>query len=440
MKNTILKNFMKYVSLNVLGMLGLSCYILADTFFISKGLGTNGLAALNFSISIYCVINGLGLMIGIGGATRYSILKSQNENQRANSTFTHAILFGMLISFILLIVGLFLTAPLSRILGANDTAFPLTNIYLKTILCFSPFFILNNILLAFVRNDGNPKLSMMAMLIGSFFNILLDYVFMFSLSMGMLGAAFATGLAPVISLSLLTLHFIKHNNNFGIIKIKIKVKHFIDIAVLGLSAFITEISSGIVLFVFNLVIFYLAGNVGVASYGIIANLSLVITAIFVGISQGIQPLASIGHGTGDRLLLSKTLRYAITLSIAVSITVYIAIFLCSDWIISIFNSENNLDIIPIATNGFRIYFLGFLFAGLNIIVTAFLSATEKPKNAFIISTTRGCLAIIPLVFILTLIFSIDGVWLSFVFAEIITAIISILYLAKNRPYKRWQLN
>ena len=96
MNNTnCFKDFVKYSSLNVLGMIGLSCYILADTFFVSKGLGADGLTALNLAIPIYSFVHGSGLMIGMGGSTRYSILKSQNDREAANRTFTNAVILAL---------------------------------------------------------------------------------------------------------------------------------------------------------------------------------------------------------------------------------------------------------------------------------------------------------------------------------------------------------
>lgn len=434
-KNNILKNFIKYVSLNVLGMIGLSCYILADTFFISKAFGSDGLASLNFAISIYCIINGMGLMIGIGGATRFAVYKSQESHQKANVVFTHTVLLGLAVGLILFSIGMFLSTPLAKCLGADDNTLLMTSSYLKTILCFSPCFILNNILIFFIRNDGNPKLSMSAMLLSSFSNIVLDYVFIFELSMGMFGAAFATSLSAIISIGLLFTYFIKHKNNFKFTSCKLEARRIIDIFLLGLSAFITEVSSGIVLIVFNLVILKIEGNIGVAAYGIIANISLIIIAIFTGIAQGIQPLASEGYGKNDTQLLNKILRYGVMLSMGIAVIIYTLIFMGSDNIIKIFNSENNVQLIPIAKNGFKIYSIGFLFAGINIVSAAFLSATANPKYAFFISIMRGCIAIIPLVFVLSLIFSMNGVWISFTFSEIITTFLSIIYIGKFKKIK-----
>lgn len=246
-KSNILKDFSKYVSLNILGMIGLSCYILADTFFVSKALGANGIAALNFSISIYSLVHEAGLMIGIGGAGKFAILRSKNDSKNANKVYSMSIKLGIIVGLAFLLIGLLFTEKIGGILGADEVTLPLTKTYLQTILTFAPFFILNNIVLAFVRNDNNPNLSMIAMLLGSFSNIILDYVFMFPLGMGMFGAAFATGLAPIISLLVLSLHFIKKKNKFNYVKTKLKKNYTFEILGIGLSSFITEVSSAVLL-------------------------------------------------------------------------------------------------------------------------------------------------------------------------------------------------
>lgn len=432
MEKNIFKNFAKYVSLNILGMIGLSCYILADTFFISKALGTTGVAALNFSISIYSVIHGTGLMIGIGGATRYSILRSQNEEKKANAVYTTSIKLGTLLGVVFAIIGIFGSNALAQVLGADIDTLPLTKTYLTTILCFAPFFIMNNILLAFVRNDNNPNLSMIAMLTGSFSNVVLDYIFMFPLGMGMFGAAFATGLAPIISIGIMSLHFIKGKNSFNFIKNRISWTSICDISSLGLSAFITEVSSAVVLITFNLVIIGLKGNLGVASYGIVANIALVGVSIFTGIAQGIQPLVSKGYGMGNQMVLKKVMKYALITSLSIASLIYFTIFSNAENIIGIFNSEKNMEIAQIAKEGLRIYFIGFFFAGINIIIAMYLSATESAKEAFIISISRGCIIIVPLVILLSSILQMTGVWLAFVLTECTVTLIAMIMASSKK--------
>ena len=162
-KQSYLKEYSKYTSLNVLGMIGLSCYILADTFFVSKSLGANGLTALNLAIPIYSFINGSGLMIGMGGGIKYSIFKSQNNDKNANSVFTQALMLTLIIALTFFIIGICFTGNIVKMLGANEEVYSMCYTYLQIILLFAPMFMLNNLLLCFVRNDGAPQLSMAAM-------------------------------------------------------------------------------------------------------------------------------------------------------------------------------------------------------------------------------------------------------------------------------------
>ena len=132
------REFLRYTSLNVMGMIGLSCYILADTFFVSKGLGAKGLAALNLAIPVYNFINGSGLMIGMGSGIRYSILKSQKQEKRADQVFTHGLILTACLAAVFFLLGLFASEQIAAMLGADETVFQMSRIYLQVILLFSP--------------------------------------------------------------------------------------------------------------------------------------------------------------------------------------------------------------------------------------------------------------------------------------------------------------
>lgn len=423
------RNFVKYTSLSVLGMLGVSCYILADTFFVSKGIGANGLTALNLAIPVYSFIHGSGLMLGMGGATRYSVAKSQNDISAANRIYTNTIFLWFGLAVIFFITGVFFSGGLIRLLGADEVIFEIGKIYLKVILLFSPMFMLNNILLCFVRNDGSPQLSMLAMLGGSFSNIILDYIFMFHLKMGIFGAALATGLAPIISMIILSSFFFRKKDRFHLIKCKFSANISMKVFSSGVPSFITELSSGIVIIVFNIIILGLQGNVGVAAYGVIANLSLVVISIYTGIAQGIQPLLSCYHGTRDYATVQSLLRYALVTMLLVSGLIYFIIFFGASQITSIFNSEQNAVLQNIAVTGLKIYFAACIFAGFNIIMSIYFTSTEYARPAHIISVLRGFIIIIPMAFLLSFIGGIKGVWCVFPATELMVAVIgSILYL------------
>lgn len=424
------KEFARYSTLNVLGMIGLSCYILADTFFVSRGLGENGLTALNLAIPVYSFIHGSGLMLGIGGATKYSIFKSNKENKNANTIFTNTLCLATVLSIGFVLIGIFLSKSLTTALGADSDVFKMTNTYLQFILIFAPAFIMNDVLICFVRNDNSPKLSMYAMLGGSLSNIILDYIFIFPLQLGIFGAVFATGLAPIISMLILSLHRIKRKNQFHFIKIKPSIKIARNTLSLGFPSLVTEVSSGIVIIVFNMIILNLIGNVGVAAYGIVANLSLVVVAVYTGIAQGIQPLISKSYGGNDIKSIKLIFKYAmITMSI-ISFILYLIIFFLADPITKIFNSENNIVLQSIATNGLKLYFMAVIFVGFNIILPMLFSSMEKAFLAQIISLLRGLVVIIPMAFILSALVGLTGVWLAFPITESLVSILGVILLFK----------
>ncbi|SFH56712.1 putative efflux protein, MATE family [Tindallia magadiensis] len=415
--NKIKFDFVKYASLNMVAMLGVSIYILADTYFISKALGDIGLTALNFAIVIFALIQGVGLMIGIGGAIDFSLKKSE-DNEAEKTSFQDALFIGAFFSSVFLLVGFFFTTQLSLFLGAKGEVLGLTKTYVSTILVFSPFFILNNIALAFARNDNAPRLAMIAMIVSSCSNIILDYLLMFPLSMGIFGAALGTGLSALISLSVLTIYLKDNHRSFRLNKCKLEVKKLVRIMVLGLPACVTELASAITLFTFNLVILKIAGNIGVAAYGIIANVAIVAIALFTGLAQGIQPLVSNYYGKSDRHGLRTILKYSLFTAFLLAIAMYFIIFMYSTNIISVFNGQGNEVLATIAETGLIIYFTGFVFAGINIVLISFFSATSNTDKALLISMLRSSLILIPAVVLLSFRFGIYGVWVSFVMTEL----------------------
>lgn len=428
-----LRDFTKYVSLNVFGMIGLSCYILADTFFISKALGANGLTALNLAIPVYSFINGSGLMLGMGGATRFSIAKGQDETEDANRIFTNTIMIALGFAAIFFVLGLFASGGIIRLLGADEAVFEMGKTYLQVILLFAPAFIINNILLCFVRNDGAPQRAMLAMLGGSLFNIVFDYIFMFPLQMGIFGAVLATGIAPVVSISILSPFFFQRKNSFRLTKCKSSLACSNSIISSGVPSLITEVSSGIVTIVFNGIILGLQGNVGVAAYGIIANLSLVVISIYTGIAQGIQPLISKNHGQGNSANVQLILRYALITMATVSAVIYLAVFSLAPQIAGVFNSEHNELLQSIAVRGLKIYFTACAFVGFNIIISVYFTSSENASPAHIISVLRGFLIIIPMAFLLSSIGGILGVWCVFPATEMIVSVIGLaLFLSSKR--------
>lgn len=424
----LFQKFFKYVTLNILGMLGLSCYILADTFFVSKGLGACGLTALNLAIPIYSFVHGSGLMLGMGGATKYSIFKGQKEYENANKIFTTIICLTIVFSLFLMLAGILFSETLTSLVRANEEVFDMTKTYLQVILLFSPAFMMNDILLCFVRNDGNPRLAMTAMLLGSLSNIIMDYIFIFPLNMGIFGAVLATGFAPVISMFIMSRHWFSKRSSLRLTKPKLCPRLTLNTLSLGIPSLITEVASGIVIIVFNYIILHLQGNIGVAAYGVVANLSLVITAIYTGMAQGIQPITSEAYGYGKNDDAKRILSYAVVTMFIISAFIYIVFLFSANPITRLFNSEHNEKLQQIAVNGLKLYFIAMPFAGFNIILSTYFTSTERAFPAQIISLLRGFFVVIPMTILLSFVWGMTGVWMSYPITEMIVCVLGIVLL------------
>ena len=187
---SLTKQYFKYVSQNIFGLLGTSCYILADTYFISQAAGTSGVALLNLCLPIYNFIFAIGSMLGLGAATRYAILRAQGD-ERSERYFSNALLWALVFALPFMLAGIFCPEVLLRFMGGDAEIVALGVGYARIFLLFTPFFMCNYIVASFVRNDGDPSLAMVATLCGSLFNVVFDYIFMFPMGLGLPGAALA---------------------------------------------------------------------------------------------------------------------------------------------------------------------------------------------------------------------------------------------------------
>lgn len=439
-QESIFPQFLKYVSANVLGMIGFSCYILADTFFIARGIGANALAALNLALPAYSLMNGTGLMIGMGAAARYSLSAAQPKDKVHQTVFTHALYLSVLAAVIFSSAGALIPGPIARLLGADGDTIGYATDYLRILLVFSPLFLGNNLLTCFVRNDGAPRLSMAAMITGSLANIVLDYVFVYPLDMGMTGAAIATATAPLLGMLVASIHFIKRHNRFRPMSgVRFSLWRWKDICALGVSSLISELSSGIVIIVFNFLILSLNGNTGVAAYGILANIALVLVAIFTGIAQGIQPIVSKYAASGSRSAeapsnsraLHSIRRYALISALLMALIAYTAVTVWSVPIADIFNRDHDPVLTEIASGGMKIYFISLFFSGINIVAASFLSSADRPRQAFIVSILRGFLLIIPVAWLLATLAGLTGIWMAVPVTEGIVSVLALVFLFKH---------
>ncbi len=425
-ERSLLKRFFGYVIPNIFGMLGMSAYVLADTFFIAKAQGTYGITALNLVLPIYNIIYAFGSMTALGAATEYKILTAQGDSSGENN-FSNAIFFTALFSIPFIFAGVFIPEKILKIMGADVHIIEVGTVYTRIFMTFTPFFMWNYVLNAFVRNDNDPKTAMVATFSSSIFNVIFDYILMFPLGMGMPGAALATACSPVVGILICLTHFLKNDS-----KIKFKViipslSKQVMACKLGFSAFIGEISSAVILLVFNSLILKLSGNDGVAAYGVIANVYIVTVSIFNGITQGGQPLISETYGKGQIKDSRRILKYSWIMAEIFAVLMLVVMMVFPAQITNIFNSENNAEMAKIAVGGFRLYFLCLIFSGFNIVGIGFLGATEQALKSFLASIFRGLIGVVVIAFIFAEFLGMTGIWLTVPMVEMLTMIMIVIF-------------
>ena len=432
---TIHREFYQFVTFSIMSMVGQSLFILADTFFIANGVGAQGLAALNIVLPVVNIINGLGWMFGVGGATQFAITKSQGMLDKANNHFTQTVVAASLIAILFTLLSQIFVDDILGFLGVTPALFEMSRSYFTILTLFTPLFILNNVFISFIRNDFNPRLAMIGMILGGIINIIFDYIFIYPMRMGLTGAAIATVFSPAVSLMICSFHFKYSRRTLAFQPIRLRFGSILATLRNGFSSFLNEFSSAFVMLIFNLIVLDLAGDIGVSAYSIVANMNIIAVAIFTGIGQGVQPLISAYHGKDNREAVNTVLRLGLrTALIMGGLFVAIGLFL-PDLIVAIFNGDGSVELAKLTTPGVRLYFISFLFTGVNLTMIFYLAAINEGKKSMVISALRGLVFVYPAVGLMSRSLGLTGVWLAMTVVEILT-LIGIALIVWNERRKR----
>ena len=288
--------FVRYAVPQMIGLTFNSIYMIVDGVFIGHRLGTDAMAAAAVSVPLIEILIALSMAIASGAGVLVSGDIARKDRERAVSVFNTALSIAIALGLSVMVLGNIFIDEIAYLFGSTAAIHDLTIGYMRYIMIFAPFMVLNFLLSGMVRNDGSPRLAMVALTIGSLSNVLLDYVFMYPLDMGIEGAALATALGPILSIMILIPHFIRKK---GVLQIKVRTSDFLDtrtILRLGFPSFIMEFTIGIITFVYNAAIIRCGfGELGLAAYLIIGYLMLIILTLFLGMAEGLQPVFSFFH-------------------------------------------------------------------------------------------------------------------------------------------------
>ncbi|MCY6484165.1 MATE family efflux transporter [Clostridium aestuarii] len=423
------KEFIKYAVPSVIGMMVSALYIVVDGIFVGRGVGTSALASVNVALPLITLMIAATMMITMGGASVMSIKFGENKHEEGNNIFLQSIFLIVVISAVLSIIGMLFPEQLARMLGATDELLKGTADYLYYYLIFGIGFSGSLALSAFVRNDGNPNLAMLSLIVGALTNIALDYVFIFILHWGISGAAIASGLGQLSSVILLLTHFVREKGVLKLYVPKLKKHELIRILKTGTPEFIVQLSPAVTIFAFNQVVIRRLGEIGMAGYSIIGYISTVLLALFIGVSQGVQPLLSYNYGKRDYEKVNKVFKMGVKTNFVASLVIYGIILIFGQKIISIFNGNETL--IKLTYDAMTIYVFSFIIASINIVNVTYYQSTERSKIANIISISRGMVFTIISLIVLPHVIGNIGIWISIILAEICTLLL-ILYLTYGR--------
>ena len=370
------QQFYKFVIPSIGAMVVTGLYFVVDGIFVGRGVGADGLAAVNLALPFVSLLTAVTMMITMGGATLTSICFGKGEKEKANNHFNFSMLLIVFFALFLSVSSLLFSDQIASALGATDTLLENTSNYIKYYVSFGVFFSGSMALSAFIRNDGNPKLAFWGMIVGAVSNIFLDWLFIFPLNLGVTGAAIASGLGQVFACLTLSLHFV---NKKGVLKIAkpIKQKGIIrEITNVGLPEFITQMSQPISILAYNTLVLKFYGEIGVSAFAVISYILVVVIGVFIGLAQGIQPLISQSFGEENTEKQNFFLKKGLTLNVALSISVYLIMVVFGKNIISVFSADPAL--INIAYSCIIVYGLSFVFAS----IKGFSLAPQSLKPMF----------------------------------------------------------
>ncbi|OON95278.1 MAG: hypothetical protein ATN32_07180 [Candidatus Epulonipiscium fishelsonii] len=438
MKNTInlgegnVKNiFIRYAIPAILGMVAMTSAQIIDGIFVGRFVGPNALAAISLAMPILMVLFGIGMMMGVGGATLANIKRGEEKIEQSNNYYSVTISLIAMISLIATLICIFFSKNIASILGADKTTHADVVTYISILGLFLFPYLINTSLDMFLRNDGFPNFPIICIGSGSILNIILDYILIAKLEWGIAGAALATGLAQLLPMLAMVIFIIK-KSTWKFVKPIFKFNDIKYMVFNGSSEMFSNISVGISGFLFNLIIMKEIGTAGITAYTISIYATTISIAIFYGVANAIAPGVSFNIGKGDIVRVFSFRNMGVITNILIGVILCLILFLLGDKLAYLFVGEDEV-IRELAVRITRFAAASLTIAGVNIVASMYYTSINQPLISVIIAISRSLIMLVLGLFILPNIMGQDGIWASYIFAELTTLLI-VLYYFKKRPY------
>jgi len=433
MKNSISSEFhffslLKFAFPSIVMMVFTSFYTMLDGIFVSRFIGTNALSAVNIVFPLCNIIIAIGVMLGTGGSAVIAIKLGENKIRESKENFSLITIFGAILGLIVMISCFIFIEAILKMLGANEALYTLCYEYATVYLMFAPLSVLQLLFQYLYVAAGKPTMGLIVTVIGGVTNALLDYLFIAVFEVGVKGAALSTGIGIAIPAIYGLLYFTFYRKgSCYFVKPKLDKRALLDSCSNGASEMVTNIALSVVTILFNIIMMKLLGEDGVAAITIMLYAQFFLSSIFMGFSMGVAPVISYNYGSQNFNQIKKVFKYCIIFILVCSILCCIMAIAFSPIIITIFARKGS-NVYNIAMDGFRLFSLSFLFAGVNIFTSALFTALSNGKVSAIIAFMRTFVFITAGLISLPLIFGVNGVWLSITAAELISTIMCLIYI------------
>ncbi|MBO7600206.1 MAG: MATE family efflux transporter [Lachnospiraceae bacterium] len=422
----------KFAVPSIIAMMVGAVYNIVDQFFIGRSVGELGNAATNiaFPLSISCI--SIALLFGIGGASAFNLTMGEGDSEKAPYFIGNSATMLFSCGLILSIVAETFLPTLLTLFGSPDNVFPYAQTYTRITALGFPLLILSAGGAHLIRADGSPKYSMFINLTGAIINTGLDALFVFGFKWGMAGAAWATVIGQYISGILVISYLARYKT------VKLEFKHFIPRfeyvgrnASLGTASFFNQIAMMVVQIIMNNSLKYYGArsvygeSIPLACVGIVSKVGMMFFSVIIGISQGLQPIASFNYGAKQYIRVRKATVLALSICALLSVCSFAVFQIFPLRIIKLFGSGSP-EYYDFAVKYFRIYFFFVFINFVQPIISNFFTATGRPRIGMFLSLTRQIIFFIPLLLILPRFFGIDGIIYSGPIADAIAAFITLI--------------
>lgn len=416
-------------------MVFMSLYTIVDGIFISRFLGSNALSSSNIVYPVLNLVIAVGVMFATGGSALIAKKLGEKKDREAREDFSMIVLVSALLGILILFMGNVAITSLCRALGATDVLLADCKAYLSILLYFSPACILQLLFQTFFVAAGKPQYGLILTISGGIANMILDYVFMGPMGMGITGAALATGIGQLIPTIAGLLYFSFVKGSLYFVRPRFRIHTLIKSCTNGSSEMVTNISTAIVTYLFNIVMLKFLGEDGVAAITIVLYGQFLFNALYMGFSMGVAPVISYNYGRKNLPLLKRIFKICIAFVGVSSIIITVTALFSSPYIVEIFTPQGS-STYNIAKTGFFLFSFNYLFAGINIFASSMFTAFSDGAVSAGISFARTFVFIVASILLLPRFLDVAGVWLSVPAAECMSVFLSAyFFISRRHKYK-----